>query len=155
MDIDNDYGFEAGQKIEINKVLVYPRYCVNKTNIEKSGTFYLWDTKICNDRIRITNRPENAGKLGQITGWINVSDITGIKPEFAVGDKVIVNGDIYTYSDGSGNTLTKKKATMYIVDVLDENEFKYNLGLATSPTRTRQGWGNKEFVKKCLDEDKK
>ena len=35
-----------------------------------SGTYYRWDGEIVNGRMRITNKQENIGKAGQVTGWI-------------------------------------------------------------------------------------
>lgn len=52
-----------------------------RTSVSKSpagvatGTYYLWDGVVIMDRMRITNLPCRVGKLGQVTGWINKSDI--------------------------------------------------------------------------------
>lgn len=35
-----------------------------------SGTYYRWDGENVNGRMRITNKQENIGKAGQVTGWI-------------------------------------------------------------------------------------
>lgn len=51
------------------------------TSISKSpagkvtGTYYLWDGVVVKGRMRITNLPSRVGKLGQVTGWVNKSDI--------------------------------------------------------------------------------
>ena len=41
-----------------------------------SGVYYIWGTSLINGRYRITNKPENIGKTGQVTGWVNASEIT-------------------------------------------------------------------------------
>lgn len=40
-----------------------------------TGKYYVWSAKAVNKRIRITNRKELVGKAGQITGWVNLSDV--------------------------------------------------------------------------------
>lgn len=67
--------FKTGQAIKLEKTPIYIS-ASNKTAAgKKTGTFYIWNNKIENNRIRITNSPENAGNLKQVTGWVNVADI--------------------------------------------------------------------------------
>lgn len=41
----------------------------------RSGTFYIWSDVKVNNRVRITNKLSNVGVNGQVTGWVNISDI--------------------------------------------------------------------------------
>ena len=42
-----------------------------------TGTYYRWDKEAVNGRIRITNKKENIGKIGQVTGWIAARETGG------------------------------------------------------------------------------
>jgi len=66
----------------------------------------------------------------------------------AVGDKVIVSGKIYGNGDGSGGSLKKTRETMYIVDIVRQDWYKYYLGVAACKGGVRQGWGNESNIKK-------
>lgn len=137
----------AGKIVQLEKVTIYPRYGSWKSDIIKSGTFYLWDENIKNRRIRITNNLDGIKKPGYITGWVNVEDLEP-KEGLLVGDMVLVNGVLNTYADGKGNKIIKKNAIMYITDKLDPLQFEYNYGIATAMNRTRQGWVKEESIKK-------
>ena len=71
-----------------------------------------------------------------------------MKPyKYAVGDKVLVNGNLYQNPDGSGNYIEKENVTMYVVDVLDPAEYQYNYGIASSVYNSRQGWCSEDELK--------
>lgn len=137
----------AGKIVHLEKATIYPRYGTLKSNIVKSGTFYIWDENIKNARIRITNNLDGIKKPGYITGWVNIDDLDP-KEGLMVGDMVLVNGILNTYADGKGNTIIKKNAIMYITDKLDPVQFEFNYGVATAINRTRQGWVKEETIKK-------
>ena len=65
-----------------------------------------------------------------------------------VGDKVSVSGKIYGNGDGSGGSLKKKDETMYIVDIVGKECYKYYLGVAAKKNGIRQGWVNENNIKK-------
>lgn len=68
----------AGQKVVLNNVDLYSSSTAKKVVTKKSGTFYLYDTKVLNGRIRITNSAANVGKTpigNYVTGWIDKSSI--------------------------------------------------------------------------------
>lgn len=64
-----------GAKITLNKTKMYSDSETTTASSTKTGTFYCWDSSVVNGRIRITNTSSNVGKSGQVTGWVNVSDI--------------------------------------------------------------------------------
>lgn len=138
---------KAGEQVQLELCPVYARHTSVKPSLKKSGTFYLWDDKIVNRRIRITNDKNKVGTIGYITGWVNVSNIRNDNL-FKVGDRVLVNGIVTTYADGTGNSMTKRNSAMYIVEILSNSTFKYNYAVATDINRARQGWA-------CLDSLKK
>lgn len=139
-----------GKTIELELCTVYPRFGSRKSSTKKTGTFYLWDNKVVNNRIRLTSNPDGIGKLGYLTGWVDVENVI-TRTDIRIGDKVLVNGKINTYADGSGNTMNKTNIIMYIVDILDPEEFQYNYGVASDINRARQGWATADMIQR-IDE---
>ena len=136
-----------GKTIELELCTVYPRFGSRKSSTKKTGTFYLWDNKVVNNRIRLTSNPDGIGKLGYLTGWVDVENVI-TRTDIRIGDKVLVNGKINTYADGSGNTMNKMNIIMYIVDILDPEEFQYNYGVASDINRARQGWATADMIQR-------
>lgn len=66
---------KAGTKISLNNTNIYESSDTSSSSGTRSGTYYLWDASIKNNRIRITNSTSNVGESGQVSGWVNVSDI--------------------------------------------------------------------------------
>lgn len=65
----------AGAKISLSNTKIYTSATATSSSGTKTGTYYCWDGSIISGRIRITNTSSNVGKSGQVTGWVNVSDI--------------------------------------------------------------------------------
>lgn len=145
--VDESKDYEPGKEITLDNVKVYPRYCSKKTDILKSGTYFIWNNYVINNRIRITTRAYNANVSGQIIGWIDV-DVLSDKTNIEIGDIVEVNGKLTKYADGTGNTISKSGEYMYVVDLLNSDEYTNYIGLASGPNNTRQGWATLEMVKK-------
>lgn len=68
-------GIVAGAAVALNNTNIYASATTNKSSGTKTGTFYIWSTEVINNRIRITNTKERVGVAGQVTGWVNLSDI--------------------------------------------------------------------------------
>jgi hypothetical protein len=66
----------AGTKLTLSNNNVYASSAANAQPVKKSGTFYIWSDQVVNGRIRITNALNRVGVSGQVSGWMNVSDIT-------------------------------------------------------------------------------
>ena len=64
----------AGTKLALSNVALYASSSATAKASTKSGTYYVWSKDIVNNRIRITNSKENAGKSNKITGWIAYTD---------------------------------------------------------------------------------
>lgn len=75
----------AGAKITLQNTKLYASSTSTSDSGTKTGTYYLWDSSKVNGRIRITNSASNVGKSGQVTGWVNVSDIGGSVSSAALG----------------------------------------------------------------------
>lgn len=68
----------AGLKVNLSGVDLYTSATSKSPSGKKSGTFYLYDDKVTNGRIRITNTLNNVGKTpigNYVTGWISASNV--------------------------------------------------------------------------------
>lgn len=88
--------------------------------------------------------PATRAALEQYTGVPTSSEVT-----YKVGDKVIVNGAISNYGNGTGGTMQKNNATMYVCDIVDKNVYKNYIGVSATKTSARQGWASPSMVKKA------
>lgn len=69
--------YTKGTKISLKNKTLYVS-ATAKSGVKKSGTYYIYDNAVVNNRIRITNKKINCGRnpVGQyVTGWISKSDI--------------------------------------------------------------------------------
>ena len=64
----------AGKKVSLKNTPVYSSE-YGATIGKRTGTYYLWDNVVKNGRIRVTNRPDRVGKAGQVSFFIDVSNI--------------------------------------------------------------------------------
>lgn len=74
-----------GAKLTLNKTKLYSSATASSASATKTGTFYCWDSSVINGRIRITNTSSNVGKSGQVTGWVNVSDVNAAVSSVSLG----------------------------------------------------------------------
>lgn len=70
----------AGAKVGLNRTPIYISSSAKNPSGTKTGTYYIWSDEVSDGRIRITNDSSRVGVSGQVTGWINVSDL-GISEE--------------------------------------------------------------------------
>ena len=86
--------YKAGQAVKLSNTPVYNTATTSSVASRKTGTYYLWSEDVVGKRIRITNTPERVGKAGQVTGWMNVSDIVATtSTEPVVRTYKVVRGD--------------------------------------------------------------
>ena len=67
--------FNNGEIIKLEKTPLYISALAKTASLKRTGTFFIWDKEIINGRIRITNKYANVGIEGQVTGWVNASEI--------------------------------------------------------------------------------
>lgn len=65
----------AGKTVILKNTPCYSSESAKEHYGTKSGTYFLWDNVVKNGRIRITNAASRVGVPGQVTCWVNVSDI--------------------------------------------------------------------------------
>ena len=66
----------AGSPVVLSNTPCYVSASAEESFGTKSGTYYRWDDEVINGRIRITNKPENAGVAGQITCWVKLNSVS-------------------------------------------------------------------------------
>jgi len=69
--------YVKGTKVTLNNTTLYSS-STDKTGTKKSGTYYLYDGQVVNNRMRITNSVSNCSKTpagSYVTGWVNKADI--------------------------------------------------------------------------------
>lgn len=65
---------KAGTKHYLNNAPVYTSE-YGKTVGNRTGTYYTWDNVVKNGRIRMTNRLDRVGKAGQVSFFVDVSNL--------------------------------------------------------------------------------
>lgn len=90
-----------------------------------------------------------AGKYGFVhSAYVKKSGSSSASTSYAVGDKVKVTGTIYGNGNGTGGSLKKSGATMYVVGLVSKSAYKYYIGLAATKGGTRQGWAEPSILTK-------
>lgn len=69
----------TGMELNLTDVNGYSTAGTDTVDSAKSGIFYLWSDEVINGRVKITNAPERVGVVGQVSCWVNVSDIVTVK----------------------------------------------------------------------------
>ena len=150
-----DYGespdLPVGKEIKLKNTDVYMRWFNKKPAYQKSGTYYIYDDRIKEERIRVCASADACQVNGRVTGWVNIKDIID-NSNIEVGDKVVVKGSLTVMADGSGNKITKNETIMYVTDVLEDKvQFPNYIGVSIEPLSARQGWGNDDIISKYID----
>lgn len=97
-----------GTKVTLNNTKIYASSTSTSSSGTKTGTYYLWDASKKNGRIRITNTASNIGKSGQVTGWVNVSDIESTSIYAVLGKGCGLKASIQ-FNGGEWHSVTLKK----------------------------------------------
>ena len=95
---------KAGQIFKVTNVPIYGSSTNTKAAKTITGTYYLWSTQIVSGRIRVTNALSRVGVSGQVTGWVNVSDL-GIAAKKSVDE---VAREVIDGKWGNGTERKKK-----------------------------------------------
>lgn len=73
-----DTTITAGKEVKLNNISLYTSADASRYSSKKTGTYYVYSDEVTKERIRITNKKENVGRVpasNYVTGWVNVSDI--------------------------------------------------------------------------------
>jgi hypothetical protein len=143
----------AGQQVKLTKTKVYASATAKTQAGTKTGTFYLWSNEVVNGRIRITIAANKAGQAGQVTGWINVSDINNTstpaatskaptKKEYKKGDIVNFKGGKHYISSTSSVGVKCKAGKAKISNIKPGTKHPYHLIRVSGGGATVYGWVN-------------
>ena len=146
-----------GLKITLNNTSIYASASSKNVSSTKSGTYYVYDGEVINNKIRITNSEANVGKAPAgtyVTGWIDASIITNVNNnKLTTGSKLSLNG-VSLYATASASRCSAKKTgTFYVYDDDIVNEriritnSTSNVGKAPAGTYVT-GWINVSDIKK-------
>lgn len=91
-----------------------------------SGIFYIYNYKVYNGRIRVTNIPANVNIIGKCVGWVKLEDILFVGLNVKVGDQVKVVKNIYRSPVGpSSGSINKRSQIMTVVVLVDSTDFNF------------------------------
>lgn len=71
----SDATIKAGQKVVLKSTKCFSSETALNSYGCRSGSYYLWSSDSKNGRIRVTNSPSKVGVAGQVSFWVNLSDI--------------------------------------------------------------------------------
>lgn len=63
----------APKKLTLKNVPLYISATAKVKSSSVTGTYYRYDNEVVSGRVRITNKTENIGKKGQVTGWVDLT----------------------------------------------------------------------------------
>lgn len=67
--------YNVGDKVKIEDAKVYGVWCNRSSYTLKSGEYYIYNDRVKNNRIRLTDDPEKLGKPCMTTGWVSLDDL--------------------------------------------------------------------------------
>lgn len=106
----------AGKEIRLINTKCYNSETASAHYGTKNGVFYLWDDVVKNNRIRITNRLDRVGVKGQVTCWVNISDLSLEEKKETVLEKPIEENPVAEKEEKkiyAGKRLLLKNAPSY------------------------------------------
>lgn len=139
------------KQVKIKNAKLYNRYCSKSSYKEASGSFFIFDPVIKNNRIRLTLTKDSKIE-SYSSGWVNVFDIIDLD-SIEVGSKVIVDGKVTKMADGEGESFYLENENSYVTDILDGSDFINNIGISKSIDEDRIGFVNICNIIKYVDEE--
>lgn len=106
---------KAGTEVILKNTTLYASASA-KSGSNKSGTYYIYNTEVVNNRIRITNSTNNVGKTPvgtYVSGWVDVSVITNTV-SLKTGSKVTLK-NVELYASASATKYSSKKSGTYYI----------------------------------------
>ena len=67
---------DLGLEIEIKDAKLYPTYDSRNSSKVISGTYYIYEPTVKNNRVRVTDSEDRVGKPCMMNGWVDVKFIT-------------------------------------------------------------------------------
>jgi len=117
-------GISAGTKLTLSNVKLYASSTAASSAGTKSGTYYAWDNQKLNGRIRITTNASYAGNAGQVTGWVNLSDVS-VSGTGSTTSSDNSNSTTYTVVNGDTLSAIALKYGTTVSKIVSANKSKY------------------------------
>jgi len=141
---------EIQAKVPINlfEAPVYARSTSKLHDTLLTGIYLIYDNKIKNNRVRVVKSYHAFENPCMITGWVDLEYILKKNDIFVLKDKVLVNGTLYQYEDGTGVQMEKQDEVMYITYINEDPEHgQYNYGLSSELYTVIQGYCDTSILK--------
>ena len=142
--------FIPGTEYNLDNVPLYANYCSTTSTTEISGIYYIYNSKIANNRIRVCKYDSGIEVPCRYSGWVNIEDLANSN-EISVGDLIEVTGKMYRYANGYGGYTEYEKEVFYVTEIVTngDNEFDYTYpyGISKSPRGSRLGFVDKDSIK--------
>lgn len=101
----------------------------SKTSFTKiSGIYYVYNSAIKNERIRMCRLESYVDLPARSFGWVNIEDLKNIG-QIVVKNRVSVNGKIYASPDGTGDFIDSEDNIFYVRQIDKGQEYPYGLSL--------------------------
>ena len=97
--------YTAGTQYYLKNVPFFISSTASTPSVTHTGKYYIWNSSVIKNRIRVTTNKKFIGVTGKVTGWVNVSDLT--EP---IGD---VN-TVTLPKLNTGSSVTLKSVNLYI-----------------------------------------
>lgn len=115
---------KTGTKVTLKNTTLYAS-ATAKSGSNKSGTYYVYDADIVNNRVRVTNSISNVGKTPvgtYVSGWVDKSIVTGTTSStstssatsFKDGQKVVLKS-VELYASATVSKCSSKKSGTYYI----------------------------------------
>lgn len=140
-----------GTEYNLNQVPLYSSYSRTISEKQITGTYYIFNSKVMNNRVRVCKYSSAVEVPCCYSGWINLEDLINSN-EISVGDLVEVTGKVYAYANGYGGYTEYQKEPFYISEIAkndNDKEYEYSnpYGLSRSPRGARIGFTSKDCIK--------
>lgn len=150
---DGTYDSLTGLDFDLDNTPIYANYCSLSSSESKSGLYFIYRPEVRSAKVRLTRLESAVEQPVRSTGWVRIHDLAMLSM-YSVGEKVIVNGKIYKYPNGTGSYVEYYEQPMYVSKIQknDNTEtFEYPYGLSLVLNGTVVGYANSAILKKADD----
>ena len=71
--------YNKKDKVKVDNAKLYTSFCSNESNTVINGYYFIYDERIKNNRIRITDTIERVDIPCSMTGWVDLSCIEKVE----------------------------------------------------------------------------
>ena len=128
---------DNGTKLTLSKVALYANSASKTKAGTVTGTYYVWDKTVINNRIRITNNKANVGNPRQVTGFIDVSAINAATPSAPTVSTTPSASNTYNVKVTAKAGLNVRKKA----NVLSQKITALKYGTVVTISKTSGNWG--------------